>query len=199
MSEQEYRTPYQRLREVDVSEHIERKNGLAYLSWVYATDYIKCLYPNSYAIIFKTQDGVPYFTDGKTCWVNVEYHIIDEKGKDWVEKEPAFPIMDYRNQSILVDKVTSMNVNTAIQRGITKCIARHGLGFYIYAGEDIPFDSKEDERITSTEASKIQSLYTRDEIKQMLTNLKKKNLAEITKEEAQKMISARERNEEETH
>jgi hypothetical protein len=48
------------------------------------------------------------------------------------------PVMDYRNASIMVDKVTSFDVNKAIQRSLTKAVARHGLGLYIYAGEDLP-------------------------------------------------------------
>lgn len=52
------------------------------------------------------------------------------------------PIMDYRNKSIPVDNVTSFDVNKAIQRSLTKAVARHGLGLYIYAGEDLP-ESKE--------------------------------------------------------
>lgn len=46
--------------------------------------------------------------------------------------------MDNRNNSIPLEKITSFNVNTAIQRSLTKAVARHGLGLYIYAGEDLP-------------------------------------------------------------
>jgi hypothetical protein len=52
--------------------------------------------------------------------------------------------MDYKNKSIPVDQVSSFNVNTSIQRALTKAIARHGLGLYIYAGEDIPSAEKDD-------------------------------------------------------
>ena len=48
------------------------------------------------------------------------------------------PVMDYRNNSILLDKITSVDVNKTIQRSLTKAIARHGLGLYVYAGEDLP-------------------------------------------------------------
>ena len=46
--------------------------------------------------------------------------------------------MDFRNASIPAEKVTSTDVNKAIQRSLTKACARHGLGLYIYAGEDLP-------------------------------------------------------------
>lgn len=48
------------------------------------------------------------------------------------------PVMDYRNKSISLEEVTSFDVNKTIQRSLTKALARHGLGLYIYAGEDLP-------------------------------------------------------------
>jgi hypothetical protein len=61
-----------------------------------------------------------------------------------IEHIEYLPIMDYRNASIPVDKVVSTDVNKTIQRSLTKAVARHGLGLYIYAGEDIP-DPHDDE------------------------------------------------------
>ena len=51
------------------------------------------------------------------------------------------PVMDFKNNSIPLEKVTSFDVNKAIQRSLTKAVARHGLGLYIYAGEDLPEES----------------------------------------------------------
>jgi hypothetical protein len=53
------------------------------------------------------------------------------------------PVMDHRNNSIALERVTSFDVNKAIQRSLTKALARHGLGLYIYAGEDLPDDERE--------------------------------------------------------
>jgi hypothetical protein len=36
-----------------------------------------------------------------------------------------------------------MDMNKAIQRSLTKALARHGLGLYIYAGEDLPWTEEE--------------------------------------------------------
>ena len=47
------------------------------------------------------------------------------------------PIMNFRNQSITVDNITSMDVNKAIQRATVKAIAMHGLGLAVYQGEDL--------------------------------------------------------------
>ena len=50
----------------------------------------------------------------------------------------GLPVMDFKNKSITIDQITSFEVNKAVQRSLTKACARHGLGLYIYAGEDLP-------------------------------------------------------------
>ena len=52
--------------------------------------------------------------------------------------------MDFKNASIPAERVTSFDVNKAIQRSLTKAAARHGLGLYIYAGEDLPEDASKE-------------------------------------------------------
>lgn len=136
-------SPYQILRAIDVNAHVEKKNGLSYLSWVWALDQLYMLYPESSWRVNKTADGIPYWTDGRTCWVDVEVFVAQNGEILMSRREPAFPIMDYRNKSIPLEAVTSMDVNTAIQRAVTKAVARCGLGFYLYAGEDINFTDKE--------------------------------------------------------
>lgn len=142
------KSPYETLRLIDVGEHIEKKGKegrkLSYLSWTWAMDTVKSIYPKSFARMNKTENGMSYYTDGNTCWVDVEYHLIDHDGTEYVEREPCFPIMDYANKSIKLENLTSFDVNTAYQRAVTKCIARHGLGLYIYAGEDLPPTESED-------------------------------------------------------
>ena len=69
--------------------------------------------------------------------------------------------MDYRNKSILLESLTSFDVNKTIQRSLTKALARHGLGLYIYAGEDLPEDLKKEEKdplITKSSLTVLQSL-----------------------------------------
>ena len=61
--------------------------------------------------------------------------------------------MDYRNKSIAVGELTSFDVNKTIQRSLTKAVARHGLGLYIYAGEDLPEGAEEKKAVKSTPKS----------------------------------------------
>lgn len=124
------------LNSVDVSEHVEQKNRLNYLSWAWAWAELKKRYPNSFYTIYENASGCFYHTDGKTCWVKTGVTLVD--GEYSLEHIEYLPVMDFKNASISVDKVTSFEVNKAIQRSLTKAVARHGLGLYIYAGEDLP-------------------------------------------------------------
>ena len=124
------------LNNINVSDKTESKNGLTYLSWAWAWGEVKKLHPTANYKIYETETGCIYWTDGKTAWVKTGVTIND------VEHIEYLPVMDYKNKSIPVDSITSFDVNKAIQRSLTKAVARHGLGLYIYAGEDLPEDTK---------------------------------------------------------
>ena len=117
---------------------------------------MKKLHPDAQYRIYENADGWNYHTDGRTCWVKTGVTVAG------IEHIEYLPVMNNRNKSIPVEEVTFFDVNKAIQRSLTKALARHGLGLYIYAGEDLPEDAqkaaKEEEK--KANASKI------DEIKQ---------------------------------
>ncbi|MBU5419631.1 DUF1071 domain-containing protein [Acetanaerobacterium sp. MSJ-12] len=144
------------LNALNVGDKIEKKNGLSYLSWAWAWGEVKKLHPDAQYRIYENADGWNYHTDGRTCWVKTGVTVAG------IEHIEYLPVMDNRNKSILAENVTSFDVNKAIQRSLTKALARHGLGLYIYAGEDLPEDAqkaaKEEER--KVKEAKI------DEIKQ---------------------------------
>lgn len=120
--------------------------------WAWQT--LKLLYPESYSTVYKPESGWNYWTDGRTCWVETGVTLVyyDDDGiRHEIENREMLPVMDFKNRSIPLEQVTSMDVNKAIQRSITKAIARHGLGAYIYAGEDMPEES-EDSRKTRLES-----------------------------------------------
>lgn len=123
---------FERLNAINVNEHTEKKNGLTYLSWAWAWAEVKKAYPESTYKVYKNEYGWLYHTDGKTAWVETGVTI------EGIEHIEMLPVMDYKNRSIPVDNITSFDVNKAIQRSLTKACARHGLGLYIYAGEDLP-------------------------------------------------------------
>lgn len=127
-------TVFETLNAVNVNGKTEKKNGLTYLSWAWAWGEVKKRYPDANYTVYEDAErgSVPYFTDGRTCFVKTGLTI---EGLEHIE---YLPVMDVRNNSIPLEKVTSFDVNKAIQRSLTKAAARHGLGLYIYAGEDLP-------------------------------------------------------------
>ena len=133
----EKKSVFATLNSINVNEHTEKKNGLTYLSWAWAWAEVKKRYPDASYKVYENADGWNYFTDGRTAWVKTSVTI---EGQEIIE---YLPVMDFHNKSIPLDKVTSMDVVKSIQRSITKAIARHGCGLYVYAGEDIPEDPDE--------------------------------------------------------
>ncbi|MGN1367349.1 MAG: DUF1071 domain-containing protein [Aristaeellaceae bacterium] len=133
---------FERLNAINVNGHTETKGtgsrALTYLSWAWAWAEVKKAYPDSYYTIYEGKDGCLYHTDGRTCWVKTGVTVVDREGGTQLEHIEYLPVMDNRNESIRLEKVTSYDVNKAIQRSLTKACARHGLGLYIYAGEDLP-------------------------------------------------------------
>ena len=146
---------FQTLSAIDVSGKTEKKSNLTYLSWAWAWGELKNKYPDaSYKIYeneiddllihgeqaFPIKRNVNYFTDGRTAWVKVGVTV---DGQEHIE---MLPVMDHRNKSIALNALDSFAVNKTIQRALTKAIARHGLGLYIYAGEDLPEAVKEEKQ-----------------------------------------------------
>lgn len=132
---------FETLNAINVNEHTEKKNGLTYLSWAWAWAEVKKNFPRSFYTIYENADGWFYHTDGKTAWVKTGVTVID--GEDAIEHIEYLPVMDFKNKSIPLELLTSFDVNKAIQRSLTKAVARHGLGLYIYAGEDLPEGDQE--------------------------------------------------------
>lgn len=141
---------------VDVSAKLGKKRGLSYLSWADAEAEVKKRYPDRTHKIYtrrvttkitktyplegggtKTveesyETDIPYFHDGRTCFVEVGVTIEGHEEKE------IFPVRNVKNGAVPVDLVTMVDVNKALQRAFVKACARQGLGLYVYAGEDLP-------------------------------------------------------------
>lgn len=115
---------YNELRKINVSDHIEKKNGLSYLSWAWAVDTLLQQDPTA-----TWGYGEPK-QFGETLMVFCTVHAF---GKSMTSQ---LPVLNFRNQAI--PNPDAMAVNTAMQRCLAKAIALHGIGLYIYSGEDIP-------------------------------------------------------------
>ena len=158
---------FQTLNAINVQEHVEVKDTgrvkLSYLSWAWAWAEVKKEYPEAFYTIYENAEGLFYHTDGRTAWVKTGVTI------EGIEHIEYLPVMDNRNNSIPLEKLTSFDVNKAVQRSLTKACARHGLGLYIYAGEDLPEEeakaAKSDlEQKIANAVAAIKAVKSRDEL-----------------------------------
>tara|TARA_R110000822_G_scaffold248491_1_gene376121 strand:+ start:1220 stop:1831 length:612 start_codon:yes stop_codon:yes gene_type:complete len=141
---------FETLNAVNVNGRTETKNGLTYLSWAWAWATAKENYPEATYTIYEDADGVFYHRDHRSAWVKTGVTI------EGIEHIEYLPVMDFRNNSIELIKIMSTDVNKAIQRSLTKALARHGLGLYVYAGEDIPSSEKEQPKVEPKKTTKVE-------------------------------------------
>jgi len=149
---------------IDVSSRVKKKGKFSYLSWAWAWTEVKKIYPSTTSKVYETESGRIYWDDGKTAWVKVGVTIED------LEHIEYFPIMDFKNASMPIGKITSADVNTSIQRGTTKAIGRHGLGFYIYAGEDLPEAPPVEQTMLDVIKNKIATITDQTKLKAVLAD-----------------------------
>ena len=151
------------LNKVDVSKFTEKKGQFNYLSWAHAVrELLKACPEATWEVhLFDNADGTkqPYMKNGTGSYVQVSVNV------DGVVRSQIHPVLDHRNQPI--DNANAFQINTSIQRCLAKAIALHGLGLYIFAGEDLP----EADPLTEAQAyelnelaSKIQDEDTRNTI-----------------------------------
>ena len=145
---------YKELRQINVSQHIEKKNGLSYLSWSWAVDQLLQL-------------------DGDANWEYLEPKAFGDTLMVFCKvtafgkaRTAQLPVMNYRNQAI--PNPNAYEVNTAMQRCLAKAISLHGIGLYIYAGEDLPtVDEKTHQETKAILTSEIQDWIDKDDFKSL--------------------------------
>jgi hypothetical protein len=139
---------WKNLSAINVSEHIEKKGNLSYLSWTWAYSQLLDVYPNSY---YEFSENTVY-PDGSVevhCTVTVVCSTDSEKS---VSRSMWLPVMDNRNNAVI--NPNARQVSDTKMRCLVKCIAMHGLGIYIYAGEDLP----------QAEAAELKKPLTEDQV-----------------------------------
>lgn len=171
---------YTDLASINVNDYVEKKNGLTYLSWAWAVDQLLRRDPAAHWHYESTLDGVPYVNIGDTAMV---FCTVTAFG---VTRTAQLPVMDHRNKPI--PNPDAFQVNTAMQRCLAKAIALHGIGLYIYAGEDLPLGDEDEtnqasavpaKQVAKTQAPTAPVLVGEPEIK-TITNLAQKVGVELS-------------------
>lgn len=122
------------LNKINVEKYVKGKNGFKYLSWSSAVQELLSNFPSA-NWEHREWDGLPYLQTKSGCFVQVSVTIGD------VTRSQLHPVLDYRNQPI--QEPNAFQINTSLQRALAKAISLHGLGLYIYQGEDLPPSEKE--------------------------------------------------------
>ena len=145
---------FETLSAINVNEHTEKKGKFTYLSWAWAWGTLKKQFPEA------TFEKHQFQKDGN--WIP---YMIDDQGYAFVKVSVAvqevtltetFPVLNHQNKPI--QNPNAFDINTALQRCLAKAIAMHGLGFYIYAGEDIPESEKPEDDLSTLNDNQVQVL-----------------------------------------
>jgi len=145
------------LSSISIKGKTDKKGKFDYMSWATAWSMVKEQYPDAQRKVYESEHtGLNFFTDGKSAYVKVGITINGMEHIDYL------PVMDYRNNSIPMEKITSMDVNTAIQRSTAKAIAMHGLGLSLWIGEDTAQVIKAPQPVSKTPTAKTITKMTLD-------------------------------------
>lgn len=144
---------FKEIYDINVSEHVEKKNGLSYLSWAYAWMKFKEIFSDAKYEIVKFDGGLPYAYDERTgimCYTKVTaggltyemwLPVMNDANKAMKFEPYTYQVWDKATNSYkqkTVEAASMWDVNKTIMRCLVKNLAMFGLGLYIYAGEDIP-------------------------------------------------------------
>ncbi|MFT4140164.1 MAG: DUF1071 domain-containing protein [Bacillus sp. (in: firmicutes)] len=130
------KTLFQQLYDINVNDKLDKKANLSYLSWAWAWAEVKKVDPNAsnevHEFPLPNVEGVkvPYLQTPTGYFVKVSVTIKGQTETEWL------PVMDHRNKTI--EKPNAFDINKNTKRCLVKAIALHGLGLYVYAGEDLP-------------------------------------------------------------
>ena len=126
---------FETLAKINVNDHVEKKGKFTYLSWAWAVDVLRRAEPEAVWEVVRF-NGLPFLKTEVGYFVEVSVTV---KG---ITLSQIHPVIDSYNKPIKTPD--SFQINTSIQRALVKAIALHGIGLYIYAGEDLPEDGESD-------------------------------------------------------
>ena len=168
MTNEENKSMFDILSKIDVNKHKKKKGQFDYLSWPLAVQELLKVCPEAEWEVheYPNEDGLiaPYMTTTAGCFVKVSLNC------DGIVRTQVHPVTDHRNQTIT--QPNAQEINTSIQRCLAKVIALHGLGLYIFTGEDLPEPdalNDEEKKKVLNEAKGMSKLFI-DDLKTQIKN-----------------------------
>lgn len=123
------------LSSVNVEQFVKGKNGFKYLTWAHAVSELLKRFPEA-QWSHKTWNDIPFLKTDAGCFVEVTVTL-----PNGVSRTQLHPVLNYANKPIM--SPNAFEVNSSLQRALAKAIGLHGLGLYVYAGEDLPLSEQE--------------------------------------------------------
>lgn len=121
------------LLKINVNDHTEKKGNLTYLSWAWAWAEVLKVDPAATWIVHTYG---PQGSEQPCMWIGETAMVHTSVTVNGLRRECMLPVMDHKNNAL--KSPDARKVSDAIMRCMTKAISMHGLGLYIYAGEDLP-------------------------------------------------------------
>ncbi len=165
------KTVYETLSKIDFKKHVKELQGNKYIPWADAWYEVKEAYPNAWYEVLEDDIGNPFFVSPMGILVKVKMYIDDENPQTIVYpvlngankalkvEEYSYKVKEYINKQPTgkmvekwIEAATTFDINTAIMRALTKCIALNGGALYVYRDEIMPdaetLDSHQLQQIT---------------------------------------------------
>jgi|DEB0MinimDraft_3_1074331.scaffolds.fasta_scaffold35398_1 hypothetical protein len=172
------------LSAINVNEHVQKKVNLSYLSWTWAWSTLMSKYPESYYVFEDHAEN-----DGS---VMVECVLTIHEGEEVATRTMWLPVMDHKNKAII--NPNSRDISDTRMRCLVKCLAMFGLGFYIYAGEDIPQAEAEalTQPIDKDQAQRLNEMldYSGTDVAKFLAHYKISSVSELPKSHYEQAYNA---------
>jgi len=111
---------------------VDKKGNFNYVSWAEAWTKIKLLHPDATSKVYETDEGMPFFKILKGVFVKVGVTVNNIEHICW------YPVIDNQNKEIKIENIDVFILNKSLQRALAKAVALHGLGLYVFKGEDLP-------------------------------------------------------------
>ncbi len=139
-------TLFNQLNALNVNDHVEKKNGLTYLAWSYAHQELKQIDPTfttkyhefPHPDVNRDDYFVPFLATPEGYFIQTSVTVKGHTETEWL------PVLDFRNKALSKGSATPFDINKAMKRCFVKAAALHGLGLYIYNGEEVPNASDND-------------------------------------------------------
>lgn len=170
------------LNDINVSEHVEKKGQFSYLSWPFAVAQLRLIDPSATWEV-KRFDSLPYLKCDTGYFVEVAVTV------EGITLSQLHPVLDGKNKPI--QSPNAFDINSSIQRCLVKAIALHGLGLYIYAGEDLP-EAAKTETLTVSQQETIKTMIEEVDgnLDRLLAYFKVKSLGDILAVDYDRVVRA---------